>query len=107
MERAEISLHEAKLFLHVKNHTSSWKTNRDLAKAIDGNERTLRATTARFVKLGILDQAEVFPAHRFRFSDKADKRNKSYLQRLEFAVEVFGLESGNQHSTKLTRGCLP
>lgn len=45
----------------------------------------------KLVDLGLLDQAEVFPAHRYRLSSKADKRNKSYLQRLERAAEVFGI----------------
>jgi hypothetical protein len=44
------------------------------------------------VDANIVDQAEVFPAHRYRLSKKARKRNINYIQRLERAAEVFGLK---------------
>ena len=53
------------------------------------NLRTVRLHTMRFVKLGMLDQAEVFPAYRYRWSKKSDRRNMAYSQRLEQAASVF------------------
>ena len=88
-ERSEISLHEVKLFRALKASPNRWFTNQELAVACEYSERTVRAHTLRFVKLEILDQAEVFPAHRYRYSQKANRRNVAYLQRLEQADEVF------------------
>lgn len=88
-ERSEISLHEVKLFRAMKADPTKWFTNQELAAVCEFSERTVRAHTLRFVKLGLLDQAEVFPSHRFRFSQKAKRRNIAYLQRLEQADEVF------------------
>ena len=89
MEKNEISLHEVKIYLCLKN--GGWMTHKDIESASGINPRTVRAHTKRFVGLGILDVAEVFPAHRYRISDKARKRNASYALRLDKAVEVFGL----------------
>lgn len=58
--------------------------------ALARGKRTARQHTRRLVDLGVLDMAEVFPAHRFRLSAKADKRKRAYLARLERACEVFG-----------------
>ena len=88
-ERSEISLHEVKLFRALKAKPDKWFTNEELSAECKFSGRTVRAHTSRFVKLGILDQAEVFPAHRYRFSQKANRRNVAYLQRLEQADEVF------------------
>jgi hypothetical protein len=88
-ERSEISLHEVKVFRAMKAEPNRWFTNKELAVACGFSERTVRAHTLRFVKLGLLDQAEVFPAHRYKFSDKSNRRNVAYLQRLERADEVF------------------
>jgi hypothetical protein len=45
----------------------------------------------KLVNLGIFDQAEVFPAHRYRLAEMADKRNKGYALRIEQAMSVFGI----------------
>lgn len=67
-------------------------TANDIAAATSGiAARTVRAHLVRLVNLGLVDQAEVFPAHRYRLSDKAEKRNKAYLLRLLGAFDVFGM----------------
>lgn len=88
-ERSEISLHEVKVFRCLRDSDSKWFTNSEIAAECKISERTVRSHTLRFVKLGILDQAEVFPAHRYKYSQKANRRNVAYLQRLERADEVF------------------
>lgn len=91
MERNEVSTHEARLFLAVEKRGGKWATSKELAAEAGIAERTARAHLFKMVGLNILDIAEVFPAHRYRFADKADKRNAAYVIRLRRAVEVFGL----------------
>lgn len=90
-EKGEISIHEVKIYRAFTSASQSWLTNKDIATSTKVGERTVRMHTLRHVQLGILDLAEVFPAHRFRLSQMADKRNRAYLQRLENACEVFGI----------------
>lgn len=88
MERSEISHHEVRIF-ELLSTDSKWRTNTEIATVLSMPARTVRLHTLRFVKLGLIDQAEVFPAHKYRWSSKANKRNVSYLQRLKLAAEVF------------------
>jgi predicted transcriptional regulator len=90
-EGNEVSLHEVKVYLALRSNPGQWITNADIERAASVPRRTVRWHTRRLVNLGIVDQAEVFPAHRYRLADKADKRNGSYARRLEQAVEIFGL----------------
>jgi Fic family protein len=92
MEKNEVSLHEAKLFLVLRNLKAGWITSREAAKASGIAARTARAHLLKLAQIGIVEQAEVFPAHRYQLASKADKRNGGYLRRLEAACEVFGLE---------------
>lgn len=93
MERNEISLHEMKVYRVFTTNPDQWVTNTEVSMRSGVAPRTARAHTFKLVALGILDQAEVFPAHRFRLSTKAAKRNKSYMQRLEQSAAVFGFTS--------------
>lgn len=89
METSEISLHQLKVFLTVRD-AGRWVTNKEIAVASGVALRTASLHTLRFVNLGIFDQAEVFPAHHYKLSELADKRNKAMFERLEKAREVFG-----------------
>lgn len=89
MERNEISIHEVRVFQFLKGGGDKWVTAKDVAAAASVASRTARAHLLKFVKLGIADQAEVFPAHRYRMAEKASKRNAGYMLRLESACEVF------------------
>ena len=91
MESNEISVHEVRIWLALE--CGKWMTNSELAKAARVAERTATNHTRRLVSLGLLDMAELFPGHRFRISDKADKRNSGYFRRLQRAKGVFGLSS--------------
>ena len=90
-ERNEVSLHEIKVFIALRKQPDEWLTNKEISESSGVAPRTTRVHTLRLVKLGMLEQAEVFPAHRYRWSSKASKRNAAYAQRLEVAAEVFGL----------------
>ncbi len=94
MGKSEISLHEIKIAKVIRT-ANKWISNKEIAAMVGAiSERTVRAHTLRLVHLGLLDQAEVFPAHRYRWAEKADKRNSAYLLRLTQAAEVFGLKIG-------------
>lgn len=90
-ERNEISAQEVAFFLAASQRGEhQWSTAKELADASGIAPRTGRAYALKFVRLGLFDQAEVWPAHRYRWSELASKRNKAYLQRLEHAAYVFG-----------------
>jgi hypothetical protein len=90
-ERSSISIHEVKVFRLLQSNPDKWMTNKDVAAGSSIAERTARMHTLRLVRLGVLEQAEVFPGHRYRWSTKASNRNVAYTQRLEACAEVFGL----------------
>lgn len=90
MEHNEISLHEIKVFMALESR-KQWVTNLELATELKMSPRTVRYKTKKFVDLGLIDMAEVFPAHKYKYSDKADKRNIAYVKRIKQAAEVFGL----------------
>ena len=92
MERSEISQHEVAVYQVLKK-SNNWMTNKAIAVATKAYcpvaERTVRCHTKRFLKLGIIDLVEVFPAHVYKLSNLADKRNAAYMQRLEQALAIF------------------
>lgn len=92
-ERNEVSVQEVRFYLAAKASAGEWVTAKALADGSKIAPRTGRAFATKLVSLGLMDVAEVFPAHRYRLSDKASKRNAAYVQRLEVAVGVFGLGS--------------
>ncbi|MEO3856204.1 hypothetical protein [Acrocarpospora sp. B8E8] len=93
MERSEISRHEIEVLKVLSGNQTSWLSNAEIAARAQGvAPRTVRATTLKLVKAGVLDQAEVFPGHRFRLADRAAQRNRGYFDRLHRAAEVFGVE---------------
>jgi DNA-binding transcriptional ArsR family regulator len=95
MESNEVSLHRVRVFQFLKT-ARTWKTNEEVSKATGIARRTARSHTKALADLNILDQAEVFPAHRYRLSDHAEKRNKAYILRLRRAAEIFGLSDLEQ-----------
>jgi hypothetical protein len=88
MERAEISEHQVRVFQFVRE-SRRWVTSAEIATGACVAPRTARFHAARLVSVGIFDQAEVFPGHRYRLSSQAEKRNKAYLLRLCQAEEIF------------------
>jgi len=88
MERSEVSAHEVRAFLVLRTQ-GRWMTHIELAQAAKISGRTARSYARTWLKLGLIDLAEVFPAHRVRWSEQAHRRNASYVQRLEEAARVF------------------
>lgn len=89
METNEVSHHQIRVFRALKG--GQWFTASEIASATGVAGRTSRAHLRNLTSLGLLDVAEVFPAHRYRLSEKAEKRNAAYMRRLEEAAAVFGL----------------
>jgi len=91
MERNEISLHEIKIAQALRLNSGKWLTHKQIQQIAGAvSDRTVRAKTIKFVELGLIDVAEVFPAHRYQWSEHAKRRNTAYLNRLDKALEVFG-----------------
>jgi DNA-binding IclR family transcriptional regulator len=91
MEPSEISLHLVKIY-RCLSQSKAWMTNKQIAETTGVSLRRTSHHTKTLVGLGILDQAELYPGHRYRMSDKADKRNGSYLARLKQAENIFQTE---------------
>ena len=89
-EKAEISIHLVRVFRWLTKRGDSWTTANEIAAGAKVAPRTARAHACKLVGLGICDQAEVFPGHRYRISKVAEKRNKGFLLRLRAAESVFG-----------------
>jgi DNA-binding CsgD family transcriptional regulator len=92
MEGNEISVHEVRVY-EVLRTAASWLSSKDIALWAKVAPRTARHHALRLVRLGVVDRAEVFPAHRYRLSDFADKRNRGYVDRLHRAAEVLEIET--------------
>jgi DNA-binding IclR family transcriptional regulator len=89
MEKNEISSHEVLVYRELAK--GEWITSKAIAEAAGVAPRTARAHALKLVRLGIVDQAEVFPAHRYRLSTHAAKRNRGYADRITRAAEVLGI----------------
>jgi len=91
MERNEVSTHEIAVFKSLLE-AEGWLTSRDIATLAEIAPRTARAHALKLVRLGIADQAEVFPGHRYRIAEFAAKRNRGYVDRLARAANALGIE---------------
>lgn len=89
METSEISEHQLRVFLFVQS-ASGWVTSKQVAEGANVAQRTARGHLRHFVLQGIFDVAEIFPGHRYKLSEQADKRNPAYMLRLEKAKNVLG-----------------
>lgn len=90
----EISAQEVRTFLALEAASDTWLTNTELAAAVEGvAPRSVRNYTLKFVKLGLLDHAALFPAHKYRMAARQSKSGIAYVQRLKDAAAVFGLAS--------------
>jgi hypothetical protein len=93
METTEISIHQLKIFEFVRD-APGWVSIKDISTGTSSARKTVDVHCRRFVSLGVFDQAEVWPGHRYRVSEMASKRNGSIMERLRKAAEVFGIAHG-------------
>ena len=90
MERNEISQHEVKVYQALVRHPGQWLSSKDIESFVtDVSPRTIRHHLKKFVDVGVADLAELFPSHRYRWAERAEKRNKAYTLRLQKAAEAF------------------
>jgi predicted transcriptional regulator len=91
VEHNEISLHELQVYRALVAQKDTWVTVLDLTKKVEHvARRTITHHLQRFLTLGLVDRAETFPGHRYRWAAKGDKRNRAYMLRLQRANEAFG-----------------
>ncbi len=88
MEQNTISLQEVRVYRVLRAQPETWFTNIELHEHVKASDRTVRAMTLKFMRLGLVDLMELFPGYRYRWSEKAAKRNRTYLDRLEAAAEI-------------------
>ena len=92
VEHHEVSIQEVRIFVFLEASPDLWLTNKAIAVAnTEVAPRSVRAYTAKFVKLGLVDSVELFHGYQYRWSEKAAKRNLAYLQRLQEAAKIFGV----------------
>ncbi len=89
METSEISLHQLRVFEFVRD-AQKWVSIKDIVGATGSARKTVDIHCRRFVNLGIFDQVEVWPGHRYRVAELAGKRNAAIMERLRKAREAFG-----------------
>lgn len=99
MEKAEISRHEVAVYHTLWRSPGTWLTNTEVAVRSGVAPRTARLHTFRFVKLGLIDQIQVFPSYRYRLSDSATRSNPEYLSRLRTAASAFGIDLNGDPDT--------
>lgn len=78
-----------KVFKTIKDLNGKWINNQQIAEKTGVAKRTVSAHTLHLADAGIINQAEVFPAHQFQISEVGNKRNKAFFERLEKAAEIF------------------
>lgn len=91
-ETTAVSIHLVRVVRLLRGQPGEWFTNGQIAKAASVAPRTARAHSLRLVNLGMVDEATVFPGHRYRWSGHAQHRNAAFLRRVEAAEGVFGVE---------------
>ncbi|MGL5912021.1 MAG: hypothetical protein ACRCZP_18600 [Phycicoccus sp.] len=92
MEKSEVSRHEIAVYQAIARGGDKWISSAEIASRADVAPRTARAHALKLVQLGVVDQAEVFPGHRYRLSEFAGKRNRGYVDRITRAAQALGIE---------------
>jgi hypothetical protein len=69
-KRRLVSAHQLRVFDFVRGRRG-WVTGREIAQGADVALRTARQHAFSFVKLGVFDEARVFPEYRYRISSTA------------------------------------
>lgn len=92
MENKQISPQEARAFLVFATRKQEWLDSYEVAKLAEVSPRSARLYCLRFAKAGIIEKAMVAPKYHYRFTAEIAARSMSYMNRLIFACEVFGLE---------------
>jgi DNA-binding IclR family transcriptional regulator len=86
-----ISPHEVRLLLVFRQRADEWLTNNVLAQEARVSPRTARAHTDRLVRLGVLEEQQLYPGPVFRLADQPGEEAREYLDRVEKAREIFRL----------------
>lgn len=85
-----ISIHEVSVVRALAD--GAWRTSKEIAQLAEVADRTARHHCLRLSNLGVLDQAQVFPGHRYRLSGEAGQREGAYMKRLKAAAVALNME---------------
>jgi len=88
-ERSEVSAHEIRVYNVLAR--GRWVTSAELAKQAEVARRTASAHALKLVRLGVAEQVEAYPAHRYRLAPMAGKRNQGYIDRIRRTAEALGI----------------
>lgn len=88
-EPKEISGHLVRVVAFVQL-AGDWVDAKQIAHGTKMVERTVRAHARRMADLGIFDLVPVFPAHRYRFSKQAQKKQRMLMNRIRESASMFG-----------------
>lgn len=92
MGSKKISRHEVEVFHLLRLDREKWYSVQDLAAALKEKniaDRTVRLHVSRFAQAGLLEIAEIFPAKRYRLSEKGG--DAGFRSKLEQTAAILGL----------------
>lgn len=89
MPIAAISPHLCRVYQQLKV-VSDWRTAAQIGTDAQVNTRTARAHLTTLTEAGIAEQAEVFPAYRYRLSVIGKRADSPLSLRLNQAMALFG-----------------
>lgn len=107
MGREEVSIHEVAIYKVFCGAGKAWLTSAELAVRAKVAPRTARGHALKLVRLGVVDQAQVFPGYRYRLIEPETERNHDYVDRLHHAASVLGIElttSNGKHAKDESHG---
>lgn len=84
----EVSPHEVRVFRALNAVT--WATSQEVSTRADVAPRTARKHLTRLVQAGLVEEARVFPGHRFRLTAAATE-GTDYTDRLAAAEDAMGI----------------
>jgi DNA-binding IclR family transcriptional regulator len=83
----QISAHQIRIFDFVST-ADCWVTSGEIAERAAVSQRTARALARKLVRLGVFQQAAVFPGHRYRL---AVQPARDHLERIKAARQALNI----------------
>lgn len=92
MTSKRISTHEVLIYTTFLDNPECWFTNTEIAVKLESVAgRTVRLHTRKLLEMGLLEQIDLAPAPRFRWSEEGVARNADYMGKMEYARDVLGI----------------
>lgn len=94
MPRELASRHEVAVYKALLDAGPEWLSSNQIAERASVSARTARAHALRLAQLGIIEQTEVFPGHRYRMRPDVDQSHRDYATRLRQAATALHVDLG-------------